>query len=130
MSYGNYALFRLLVFAVIAALGIWAMASGNWVILIPVVFVIAAVLLAMKRKVTEVVVDERVNAIAYRASRLAFLAFVILAVITGITLTNLAEGASDARFAIGLTLDYAACALMIFYWLGYIYYNRKLGGKD
>jgi uncharacterized membrane protein len=123
-------LFRVIIIVIIAALGTWAATSGNLILLIPAVVVLAAVLFALRRKVTEVVVDERVNTIAYRASRLAFLAFVILAVIAGAALTNLAEGASDVRFSIGLTLDYSACALLVFYWLAYIYYNRKFGGKE
>ena len=130
MSYEKYPLFRLLAIVVVAAFGVWAWVSDNWVPLIPTVFVIAVILLVLKRKVTDTVVDERTNAIAYRASRLAFLAFVFLAVTTGITLINLADSASDMRFSIGLTLNYTACALMIFYWLAYIYYNRKFGGKE
>jgi uncharacterized membrane protein len=116
MSYKKFMLFRLVIIVIIAALGAWAATSGNLVLLIPAVLVLAAVMFALRRKVTEVVVDERVNTIP--------------AVIAGAALTNLAEGASDVRFSIGLTLDYSACALMVFYWLGYIYYNRKLGGKE
>jgi len=130
MSYKKYMLFRLLGAMVIAFLGAWAATTGNIPLLIPAIIIIGVILFSLKKKVKEVIVDERVNTIAYRASRLAFLVFVILAVIAGITLTNLARDISDALFHVGLTLDYAACALVVFYWLAYIYYNRKLGGKE
>ena len=130
MSYKKYMLFRLLAIVIIVSLGVWAGITGNILILIPLAVVIGFILFTLRRRVTEVVVDERVNTIAYRASRMALVAFVILAVIVGITLTNLARDASDSLFHIGLTLDYAACAVMVFYWLAYIYYNRRYGGKE
>jgi uncharacterized membrane protein len=130
MSYKTYMVFRLVFIAIIAGLSAWGATVGNLIFLIPVVIVLIAVLYAMRRKVNEVVIDERVNTIAYRATRLAYLAFVVIAVLVGITLANRAVDASDIRFSIGLTLDYSACVLVVFYWLGYIYYNRKLGGKE
>lgn len=129
MSYKKYMVLRVLIIVVMAFLGAWAATSDNLLLLIPVVVVLGALLITLRRKVKEVIVDERVNTIAGRASRLAFVVFVLLAVIAAATLIYLAEGTSDVRFHIGLTLDYAACALMVFYWLAYIYYNRKFGGK-
>ena len=130
MSYKKYMLFRLLIIIIIGALGVWAATTGNLLILIPAVIVLFAILFTLKRRVKEVIIDERVNTVAYRASRLAFITFIILAVIAGITLTNLAQDAEDAKFYVGLTLNYAACALLVFYWLAYIYYNSKLSGKE
>jgi len=130
MSYKKYMFFRLLVIVIIALLGVWAATTGNVLVLIPAAVFLFVVLLTLRRRVTEVIVDERVNTIAYRASRLALVAFVLMAVIVGTTLIWLARDASDGLFQVGLTLDYAGCALMIFYWLAYIYYNRKYGGKE
>ena len=130
MNYKTYMLFRLLAIMIIALLGAWARATGNIPVLIPAAIVLFFILFTLRRRVTEVVVDERVNTIAYRASRLAFSIFALLAVIAGITLIYLAEDTSDMLFHVGLTLNYTACALLVFYWLAYIYYNRKLGGKE
>jgi uncharacterized membrane protein len=128
MSYKRYTLFRVMFVFVIAALGGWAASSGHFLLLIPAAAALSVVLFILRRRVTEVVVDERINTIAYRASRLAFVAFVILAVIAGAALTGLARDASETMFQVGLTLDYAACALMVFYGAAYFYYNRKFGG--
>jgi uncharacterized membrane protein len=129
MSYKKYMVIRLLGAAIVAGLAVWAATSGNWLILIPAVVVIGIILVTIRKKVTEVVVDERVNTIAYRATRLAFLVFIYLAVIAGLVLVWVAKDASDTLFHVGLTLDYSACALLLFYWVAYVYYNRKYGGK-
>jgi uncharacterized membrane protein len=130
MSYKKYMLFRLIAIVIIAILGIWAGTTGNVPVLIPAVIILFFILLTLRRRVKEIVVDERVNTVGYRASRLAFVAFIILAVITGGILIYLAEDASDVLFHIGLTLNYAGCVLLVFYWLAYFYYNKKLGGKE
>jgi uncharacterized membrane protein len=130
MSYRRYMLFRLLGILVLAFLAAWATTTGNLLALIPVVIVLAVILFALRKRVKEIVVDERVNAIAYKATRLAYLAFVILAVITGAVLIILSKNGSPELFQIGLILDFSVCALLVFYWMAYIYYNRKLGGKE
>ncbi len=130
MSYKRYMLFRLLVILVLAFLTAWATTSGNLLALIPIVIVLAVIMFALRKRVTEVVVDERVNAIAYKATRLAYLAFVILALITGATLIVLGKDSSPELFRTGLILDFSVCALLLFYWMAYIYYNKKLGGKE
>jgi uncharacterized membrane protein len=130
MSYKKYMIFRVLAVVVVAALVAWANITGHLLVMIPAVIFLFFILLTLRRRVKEVVVDERVNAVAYKATRLAYLAFVYLAVIAGTALIYLAGDASDALFQAGLTLDYAACAFLVFYWLAYSYYNRKLGGKE
>jgi uncharacterized membrane protein len=130
VSYKRFTLFRLLGIIVIAGLGAWAGSTGNLGLLIPAAVVLFIILFAMRKRVNEVVVDERVNAVAYRASRVAFLAFIFIAVIMGAVLVLLAEDSSDGLFKIGITLNYSACALIIFYWLAFTYFNRKYGGKE
>jgi uncharacterized membrane protein len=123
-------LFRLLAILLIAALATWAGTTGNIPVLIPAAVILFIILVISRRRVTETVVDERAWSVAYRASRTAFGIFAVLAATTGITLIYLARDASDVLFHVGITLNYAACALVVFYWLAYIYYNRKLGGKE
>lgn len=128
MKYKTYMIIRVLAAMACAFLGVWAAATGNVVLIIPAVAVLGVILFLFKRRVKEVVVDERVNTIAYRATRLAFMVFITLAFIAGMILIWMAENASDAFFQVGLTLNYSACALMVFYWLAYFYYNKKYSG--
>lgn len=130
MSYKRFMLFRLVAIIILAGLGAWAGSTGNLVLLVPAAVVLFIILFVMRKKVNEVVVDERVNAVAYRASRVAFLAFVFIAVIIGAVLVLMAEDSSDALFKIGVTLNYSACALVVFYWVAFTYFNRKYGGKE
>ncbi len=130
MSYRTFMIFRLMGIVVIAALAGWAANTGNLILLLPAATVLFITLFILRKRVTEVVVDERVEAVAYRASRVAFLAFLYCAVVTGAMLIILAEDTSDTMFQVGLTLDYSACALVIFYWAAFVYYNRKYGGKE
>ncbi|MCX6011788.1 MAG: DUF2178 domain-containing protein, partial [Chloroflexi bacterium] len=69
MSYKKYMVLRVLIIVVMAFLGAWAATSDNLLLLIPVVVVLGALLITLRRKVKEVIVDERVNTIAGRASR-------------------------------------------------------------
>ena len=125
-----YMLFRLLGILAIAFLGVWMGTTGNYWVAIPVVIIGTGVLFLLRRRVKEVVVDERINAIAFHATRFAYLSFVILAVITGAILIILGENGSTEMFQIGLTLSFSVCALLVLYWLAYFYYVRKYGGKE
>jgi uncharacterized membrane protein len=129
MSYKKYLLLRLIGIIIMAILGVLAATTGKPLALLPPAIVIGVILYLFSRKVKEVVVDERVNAIAYKSSRLAYLSFVILAVITGAVLISLGQNGSPELFRIGLTLDFSVCAMLVFYWLAYIYYKSKLSGK-
>ena len=130
MSYRHFMVYRLVAIIAIAVLGAWAGSTGNLILLVPAAVILFVILFVLRKRVAEVVVDERVNAVAYRASRAAFLIFIFTAVIAGAALIYTAENSDDIRFMIGLTLDYSACALLVFYWLAFAYFNRKYGGKE
>jgi uncharacterized membrane protein len=130
MSYKRYMLFRLFGIMAVAFLAAWATTTGHLPLMIPVVIVIATILFFLRRRVKEVVIDERVNTVAYKATRFAYLTFVILAVIAGAVFISLGRMDSPELFGVGLTLAYAVCGLLVLYWLGFIYYNKKLGGGE
>ena len=88
------------------------------------------ILLLFRKGVKEVGVDERIYSIADKAAQKAFRTFGILAAVTGATLVAINKGSSPVLLHVGLTLAYATCALVIFYYIFYTYYNRKLGGKE
>ncbi|MFC1903798.1 DUF2178 domain-containing protein [Chloroflexota bacterium] len=130
MSYKRYILVRIIGVIIVATLGVLAATTGNMLILIPPALAIGVLIYFFSRRVREVVVDERINSIAHKATRLAFLAFVILAVVIGAILIALSQESSSNLYQIGLTLNFSVCAILVMYWIAYIYYNRKLGGKE
>jgi uncharacterized membrane protein len=129
MSHKTFMLLRLVVVIIVAILAAWAVSSGNVLILIPAVIVGAAVMFLLSKRVREVVVDERVYSIADKASRLTVKVFVALMVITAAALITISRGGSPEFEQAGFTMAYATCGLLLIYWIAYIYYNRKLGGK-
>jgi len=130
MSVKTLRLYRAIVVIIVAILVGWSVASGNAWIPVPTVIAGIVILFLLKRRLKEVVVDERIFSIADKAAMLAFRVFAILAATTGATLLAL-NRESDSNFVqVGFTLAYSACALLILYYFAYIVYNRKYGGKE
>ena len=122
-------LFRVICIIIVATVAVWAAATDNLSILIPIVIIGTAILFFFSRRVREVVVDERVQSIANKASRLAFKIFVGLTVVTGGILITLGRDGSPELFQTGLTLAYSVCAILVIYWIAYFYYGWKYSGR-
>jgi len=90
--------------------------------LLPVIaFAIGIVLIALgRKKVTEVMEDERVIRISEKASRMVFQVFVTAVALISTTLLAL-----NRYTEVGYTLAFLACALLILYMILYGYYRRK-----
>jgi uncharacterized membrane protein len=130
MSYKQFMLVRILVVIVVAGLVAWAVTDGRPMVPVPAAIAGATILLLLRRRVKEVVIDERISSIADKAAQKAFRIFGILAAVIGATLVALSREGSPAFLYIGLTLAYATYGLVILYYVFYNYYNRKLGGKE
>jgi len=86
-----------------------------------ITFAIGIVLIALgRRRVTEVMEDERVIRISEKASMRVYQVFVTAAALIGTTLLALNRYAE-----VGYTLAFSACALPILYMIFYGYYRRK-----
>jgi len=86
-----------------------------------ITFAIGIVLIALgRRRVTEVMEDERVIRISEKASRRVYQVFVTAAALIGTTLLAL-----NRYTEVGYTLAFSACALPILYMFFYGYYRRK-----
>jgi uncharacterized membrane protein len=129
MNFKQFTAIRILVIIIMAGFISWAVVSDNFWIPIPVIIAALAILLFFRRRVKEVVTDERVYSIAEKASLVAFRIFGIAAAVTGITLVALGWQSASDLYKIGLTLAYSACGLLIIYYIAYLYYNRKYSGK-
>ena len=130
MSYNTYRLIRLVVVIILGVLVAWSAYQGNAWVPIPAVIAAIITLLLFRRGVIEVIVDERVWSVAYKASRLAFIVFGVGAVTIGATLLALGQADSPDFKPVGFTLCYAVCALVVLYNIAYTFYNRQLGGKE
>ncbi len=130
MSYKTFRTWRTVITAVIAAAAAVAVGLGNVFILAAAVVIGAVLLVVLRRRVAEVVFDERTYTIAYKAARLTLGAGGVAMAFVGAILLALArQDFASARAQVGLTLEYATCGLLVINYLAYIYYSRKLGGK-
>ena len=130
MSYKKFKLWRTIVVIIVAILVGWSGANNYVFIPVPAVIVGTAIVLLLRRRVKEVIVDERIFSVADKAARLIFYTFVILAGMAAATILALdPERYPDLEQA-GFTLAYSVCALLVFYCVAYMYYNRKYGGKE
>jgi uncharacterized membrane protein len=129
MSFKTYTAIRMVIIIIMAGLIGWAVVNGNALIPVPVIIAALLILLLFRRRVKEVVVDERVYSIAEKASYLAFRIFGIAAAVIGAALIALGWESSSDLYKIGLTLAYAVCGLLVIYYIAHIYYNRKYSGK-
>ena len=103
----------------------WSVAIGNAVIPIPAAIGGAGLLYVLRKRLKEVVEDERNYRISEKASRSTVQISAFLMAITGAVLIALnISGASPFR-EVGLTLAFSGCALLIIYLTFYSYYSRK-----
>lgn len=96
---------------------------GNY--LMPIALLIAAslALMLLRRKVKEVMADERDYATGGRAALLAIQIY-SWAAVAGMFVLYALRDTNPAYEAVGLTLAYSTCALMLLYGVIFRYYNR------
>ena len=114
--------FVLYAMAVTAAMGVvmgYSASTGN-ALLVLLAFISGIALLHLgRRRVTEVIEDERIYRISEKASRRTLQVFGVSVALTGVALIAL------RNFEVGLTLSYSAIALLILYLIFYGYYSRR-----
>jgi uncharacterized membrane protein len=130
MSVRTYNLWKIVIVIIVAILVGWGVNANNAFIPVPTVLVGGGVLLFLRSRVKEITTDERTFNIAGRAARFTLSFFVILAAAAGATLLAIGGGTTPALETVGFTLAYSICTLLILYFISYIYYNRKYGGKE
>lgn len=130
MSYNTYRMYKLVIVIIIAVGVSSAVAAGVPWLPVPVAAAGAAAMLLVKRRVKEIVVDERTWRIAERAGRLAFQWGAILMALAAATLLALARAGNTSFEQAGFILAYTAAALVAIYYFSYIYYSKKLGGGE
>jgi uncharacterized membrane protein len=130
MSYAAFRTFKLIIVIIIAVSVSTSVAAGIPWLPVPAAALGAALMLLARRRVKEIVVDERTWHIAERAGRLAFQVGAILMALSAATFLALSRAGNEAFEEAGFVLAYAVCGLMAIYYAGYLYYSKKLGGGE
>ena len=110
-----------------AALSGWAIAIGNPVIPINAVIMAVGLLFLCRRRLKEVIVDERNYRISEKASRstIRIFAFTIVIVSAFMTAIGIGFNLPFPILEVGLTLSFSACFLLIIYVSFHTYYSKK-----
>jgi uncharacterized membrane protein len=131
MSYKTYRMWQAIMGMAMGAVTAACVALGLWIAPIPVLFAGLIIIIILRRRVKEIVSDERTYSIAEKAARMTFQVATIGLAFVGIILLSLSHvEESNGLTQAGFALEYAACALMIINTLAYNYYSRKLGGTN
>jgi uncharacterized membrane protein len=131
MKIKTYQHWRIALTAIIAALGAVSVAIGNAYILIAAVVIGMIVIFILRRRVKEIIYDERTYTIAYKAARLTVSVVGIgMAVAGAIFLAFYRDNLSSTPAQVGFALLYATCGLLLINRAAYTYYNRQLGGRN
>jgi len=123
MTAKKFLAYRLIVVALLAGVISSFVAVGNY--LVPIAAVVTAIIfiLIMKKKVNEVLVDERDYKIAGNAARYAMTIFSAISGVIILILFALKKDRPDFEL-VGSILAYAVCSLMLLYSFIFKYYQR------
>lgn len=127
MDRKRFTLYSIIIVMAVGALVGSATSSGNMILPVLAMFTGIVMLRALKRRVNEVIEDERTYRVSEKASRRTLETFGILTALVGEVLIVLGnKGIADVAQA-GYTLAHAVCFLLLLYMAFYGYYNRKYG---
>ena len=128
MSFRTYRIWKFIIMLILVALIIVSLELSIAWIPIPAALVALLVMLLTRRRVKEVVVDERNYTIANLASRFTFQAGTIVMAFVGITLSVLANNGHTELGPYADTMIFSAGGLLIIYLFSILYHSGKLGG--
>ncbi|MFH0829431.1 MAG: DUF2178 domain-containing protein [Candidatus Kerfeldbacteria bacterium] len=114
---------KTVVFIISAALAVCATATGHYFWLLLIFVVASMVLFMLRRRVKEVLADERDRAVAGQAALVAMYGFCWIAACAALAAFAL-RNVNQSNETIALTLAYSACVIMVIYMLAYRFYDR------
>ena len=126
IKYNQYRFYKLIIVMLLAGTVSAFVTAGNFVV--PLLALLIAVLLMfiLKKNVDAKLTDERIESIAGKSSRIAFVVSVLLMALAGIVLFALRETYPQYLIT-GYVLAYFGCGMLFLYTILFKYYsNRKI----
>ena len=131
MNYKSFRTWQAIFGGIIGAVTGASISTGNWIIPIITIIISISIMMVLRRRVKEIVADERTYAVAEKAARLTLSVVGIGMAIAGAILLALnRDTISSTAAQVGFALLYATCGLLVVNLAAYTYYSRKLGGKN
>ena len=129
MSYKTYRMIQALIGVALGAITAASIAMENWIIPAVAVIISLTVMIILRRRVKEIIADERAYTIAEKAARLTVQIVGIGMTITGSILLAISQNTDTDMTQIGFTLIYATCALLVVNYFAYYYFSWRMGGR-
>lgn len=128
MNEQTYSKIRKLIVVIIGAGVAISIIFENLVIAFAIIIFGMAILVGFKHRLNVKIEDERIYAIAQKASMRTVQIFGFIMAAISITMLILRETYENFEL-IGSVLAYSACGFLLMYGLFYGYYSKKLGGE-
>jgi uncharacterized membrane protein len=129
MSYKTYRMIQAFNGMVLGGIIGASVSLENWIVPLCAVIVSISLMMVLRRRVKEIVADERTYAIAGKAARITMMFGVIGMAFIGAIFLVVSRGGSPGLTQAGFALMYAACALLVINCVAYYYYSKRLGGR-
>jgi uncharacterized membrane protein len=126
MDKKTFSILRIIAVAIVSISVSYFINMGNWYVPVITVAISWAFLYFMRKKVKQVIADERDYMIAGKASQIAMHTYLLLSVIAGLVLYSLGLGDKEGiLFGTATTLLYSACFLMLLYAILFKIFEKK-----
>jgi len=124
MSKKTFSIYRIIAVIIVSVVVGLSINFGNWYLPVAAIMASWLFLYTLRRRVKEVMADERDYTIAGKASGWAMKIYLSLSVIVGIILYSIG-GKEGILFGTATALLYSACFLMLLYTVLFKIYERK-----
>lgn len=124
INYRKYRVYKILIVIVLAGIISGFVSAGNFIV--PLAVFLAAIILMfiLNKKVDAKLTDERVNAVAGKASRIVLSVSALIMAAAGIVLIALRDK-NPQYLIIGNILVFLECGMMLFYSILFKHYSNK-----
>jgi uncharacterized membrane protein len=127
MDSKSYRRYLALATTILAAIVAWSVIAQNMMVAVAGVSATMILLYLLRKRVKEVMIDERVHRISQMASRTTLQVFGWVSAASAFILIAFGRTISTGFEQAGYTLAYATCALLLMYSVLYKYYGSKFG---
>jgi uncharacterized membrane protein len=127
MDVKSYRRYLALATTILAATVAWSVMAQNMMVAVAGVSASMISLYLLRKRVKEVMIDERVHRISQMASRTTLQIFGWVSAASAFILIAFGRTISTGFEQAGYTLAYATCALLLLYSVFYKYYGSKFG---
>jgi uncharacterized membrane protein len=105
----------------------FALSIGNPLLIVSLFVASVVAIYLCKRRLSEVVEDERIYQVSQKASWATYQIVVLIFAIGGLVLITL-RNTHPVYTDLGIFVAHSACGIIVLYSLLYMYYNREYGG--